>query len=91
MEQTEDGSINHKVVTTQLLVLISWFTSKESMLIVSAISTSPEYLDDDADEDDDIIDEGDAADIVDDAGLYVILDKLPSTRGFRLISFALVM
>ena len=55
--------------------------------MVSAISTSADDLDD---EDDDT-DEGDSVEIVDDAGLCVLLDQLSSARGFCLTSLALVM
>ena len=57
-------------------------TSKESTLIESPIFSSVEYLDDD-----------DALDVavLDDAGLYVLLDEVPSHSGLCLTSLALVM
>ena len=55
--------------------------------MVSAISTSADNFDD---EDDDM-EEGDKVEIVDDAGLCVLLDQLSSARGFCLTSLALVM
>ena len=75
------------MVTIKLLVFVLGVISKESILIVSAISTSADNFDD---EDDDM-EEGDKVEIVDDAGLCVLLDQLSSARGFCLTSLALVM
>ena len=73
---------NYNSVTIQLLVLTLCVSSKESTLIESPIFSSVEYLDDD-----------DALDVAvrDDAGLYVLLDEVPSYSGLCLTSLALVM
>ena len=75
---------NYNSVTIQLLVLTLCVSSKESTLIESPIFSSVENLEE---EDDDALDVA----VLDDAGLYVLLDEVPSYSELCLTSLALVM